>query len=43
MGWMGSYAELAAAIGPHVELIAALNVTALNGVDSVTMGVEVAW
>jgi len=43
MGWMGSYAELAAAIGPHVELIAALNVTALNGVDSITMGVEVAW
>ncbi len=42
-GWMGSYVELAAAVGPHMELVGALNVSALNGADSITMGVEVAW
>ncbi|MCX6093359.1 MAG: hypothetical protein NTY63_00845 [Candidatus Bipolaricaulota bacterium] len=43
LGWMGSYIELVVAVGPHVQLVGALNVTQLNGVESITMGVEVTW
>lgn len=42
-GWMGSYVELYVGVGSNVNLIGALNVTSLHGVEFITMGVEVAW
>lgn len=42
-GWMGTYATLTVGVGSNISLVGAMNVTALNGVEFITMGVQVAW
>jgi len=42
-GWMGTYVELTVGVGSNVSLVGGMNVSALNGVEFITMGVQVAW
>jgi hypothetical protein len=42
-GWMGSYVELTAGIGSNLSVIGGLKVTAMNKVEFITMGFELAW
>ncbi|MCX6094079.1 MAG: hypothetical protein NTY63_04550 [Candidatus Bipolaricaulota bacterium] len=42
-GWMGTYVELTIGVGSNVSLVGGMNVTNLNGVEFITMGVQVAW
>jgi len=42
-GWMGSYVELTAGIGSNLSVIGGLKITALNDVEFITMGFELAW
>jgi len=42
-GWMGSYVELTAGIGSNISVVGGLKVTALNKVEFITMGFELAW
>jgi hypothetical protein len=42
-GWMGTYVELTVGVGSNVSLVGGMNVSNLNGVEFLTIGVEVAW
>jgi len=42
-GWMGTYAELTVGVGSNISLVGALNLSELNGVEWILMGVNVAW
>jgi len=42
-GWMGTYVELTVGVGSNVSLVGGMDVSALNGVEFITMGVQVAW